>query len=96
MTDIGKLLAERGKRYGEFDRHAEITQDLKGVISHHVLDLDRHLDPDMTEALEMICHKIGRIINGDPTYTDSWDDIAGYAKLVADRLRRDENSSPFD
>ena len=34
----------------------------------------------------MICHKIGRIVNGDPDYADSWIDIAGYAKLVADRL----------
>ena len=41
---------------------------------------------DMREALEMIAHKIGRILNGDPNYADSWIDIAGYAKLVADRL----------
>jgi len=34
----------------------------------------------------MIAHKIGRILNGDPNYADSWIDIAGYAKLVADRL----------
>jgi len=34
----------------------------------------------------MICHKIGRIVNGDPNYYDSWADIAGYAKLVSDRL----------
>jgi len=26
------------------------------------------------------------ILNGDPNYVDSWVDIAGYAKLVADRL----------
>jgi hypothetical protein len=38
----------------------------------------------------MIAHKIGRILNGDPDYIDSWDDIAGYAKLVADRLRGNE------
>jgi hypothetical protein len=44
------------------------------------------LDADQLEALEMICHKIGRIVNGDPNYADSWIDIAGYAKLVADRL----------
>jgi len=94
MTDIDKMLAERGKRYGEFDRHAAITQDLKAVIRHHTLDLDRKLDADMAEALAMICHKVGRIINGDPTYIDSWDDIAGYAKLVSDRLRRDANE-PF-
>lgn len=46
----------------------------------------RHLAPDQREALEMIAHKIGRILNGDPNYADSWADIAGYAKLVADRL----------
>jgi hypothetical protein len=34
----------------------------------------------------MICHKLGRIGAGDPHYSDSWLDIAGYAKLVADRL----------
>lgn len=41
---------------------------------------------DAVEALEMIAHKIGRILNGDPGYADSWVDIAGYAQLVADRL----------
>ena len=44
------------------------------------------MDDDQVEALEMIAHKIGRIINGDHSYSDSWHDIAGYAKLVADRL----------
>jgi hypothetical protein len=38
----------------------------------------------------MICHKLGRIVNGDPNYADSWIDIAGYAKLVADRLEGKE------
>lgn len=42
------------------------------------------------EAIEMICHKLARIVNGDPYYADSWTDIAGYAKLVADRLERTE------
>ena len=31
-------------------------------------------------------HKLGRIINGNPDKVDHWTDIAGYAKLVADRL----------
>lgn len=44
------------------------------------------LAPDQKEALEMIAHKIGRILNGDPNYHDSWHDIVGYTKLVADRL----------
>jgi len=45
------------------------------------------LDADQIEALDMIAHKIARILNGDPNYADSWDDIAGYAKLVGDRLK---------
>lgn len=44
------------------------------------------LASDQKESLEMIAHKIGRILNGDPNYSDSWHDIAGYAKLVGDRL----------
>ena len=30
--------------------------------------------------------KIGRILNGDPNYHDSWHDIVGYSKLTADEL----------
>lgn len=85
-TDI---LAERGKRYGKFEDHARVTGALKGVIYERVHERELFLAPDQQEALDMICHKIGRIVNGDPDYADSWDDIAGYALLVANRLRGD-------
>ena len=35
----------------------------------------------------MIQHKIARILNGDPNWKDTWDDIAGYAKLIGDKLK---------
>jgi hypothetical protein len=35
----------------------------------------------------MIASKIARIVVGDYDHIDSWVDIAGYAKLVADRLQ---------
>ena len=38
------------------------------------------------EALEMIAHKIARILNGNPNYADHWADIAGYATLVQREL----------
>lgn len=44
------------------------------------------LRPDQKEALEMVQHKIGRILNGDPDFHDSWHDMIGYTKLVADDL----------
>lgn len=95
MADIADTLQERGKRYGKFTGHAKVSQDLQKVIRAGFSangwspSLD-HLDNDMRESLYMICHKLGRIVNGDPWYADSWVDIAGYAKLVADRLEKGE------
>lgn len=99
-TDITTTLQERGSRYGKFTGHARITQDLKRVIAEHT-PLSRirpdgkrgdHLAPDQQEALDMICHKIGRILNGSPDYADNWIDIAGYAMLVANRLEEEGQS----
>lgn len=86
MSDdtIDSTLAERGSRYGKFTDHAELTQALKGVM--YCTPKWDTLADDQKEALEMIAHKIGRILNGDPNYHDSWHDIVGYSKLVADRL----------
>ena len=84
MESLDTILEERGSRYGKFADHAQVTQELKAVI--FTRRPRESLDSDMVEALEMICHKIGRIVNGDPAYADSWVDIAGYSQLVADRL----------
>lgn len=89
-TDINALLAERGKTHGDYVTHALITQDLKRVINHHVADLDRRLDDDMQETLDMIAHKIGRIIAGNPAEPEHWRDVAGYAQLVANRLETND------
>jgi hypothetical protein len=89
MNDIQATLDERGTRYGDFMGHAEITCELKGIIAQYAITREKKLEPDQIEALDMICHKIGRILNGDPDYADSWHDIAGYAQLVANRLNND-------
>jgi hypothetical protein len=85
-TNITETLQERGQRYGKFTGHAECTQDLKQIINRHLHLRRKALAADQQEAFDMIAHKLGRIINGDPDYADSWHDIAGYAQLVADRL----------
>lgn len=83
---LDAVLTERGSRYGKFNSHAAVTQLLKSTASACLKHRDKILAYDQQEALDMIFHKIGRILNGDPDYADSWIDIAGYAKLVADRL----------
>lgn len=84
--DISSTLAERGNRYGDFAEHARITQNIKAAMADSPNWAS--LPADMREALEMNAHKIGRILNGDPDYHDSWHDIIGYTKLVADRLEQ--------
>lgn len=88
MTDIQITLEERGNRYGNFIDNACVAQDLKQVLR------EAWNDDNMTalhkEALEMICHKMARIVNGDPDYIDSWHDIAGYATLVVDQIKERE------
>lgn len=81
---INDTLAERKKTHGEFTNHAEISQSLKNVL-HEFGGFDA-LQADQKEALEMIVHKIARILNGNPDTHDHWHDIAGYATLIADRL----------
>lgn len=83
-NDVNTTLYERGKRYGLFTGHACVTQALKREMYRSGKWVG--LDDDQREALEMIAHKIGRILNGDPNYADSWHDIAGYATLVEKRL----------
>ena len=91
-TSIDKVLAERGSRYGDFPDHATITQNIKRAM--YKSPNWPTLSDDKKEALEMIAHKIGRILNGDPDYQDSWTDIIGYAKLVEDTLTLPERGNP--
>ena len=88
MSNIDATLAERGTRYGAFTGHARITQDMKRAMVASPKWAE--LRDDQKEALEMAVHKIGRILNGDPDYVDSWTDIIGYTRLIEARLLADE------
>jgi len=86
MPKVDEVLEQRGKRYGQFCDHAEITQALKRIMQ--TTDNWYGLSADKQEALEMIQHKVARILNGDPEYADNWIDIAGYSTLVAETLTK--------
>lgn len=87
MSDeVDQILDERATNYGSFVTQAMLAQMFKGTTATYLRQHSKTLMPDQHEALDMIFSKIGRILNGDPDYVDSWVDIAGYAQLVADRL----------
>lgn len=82
---IEATLDERGARYGSYAEKALIIQDMKRAM--RTGSSWAGMDADMKESLEMVVHKIGRIVTGDPIYHDNWHDLIGYTKLVADRLQ---------
>lgn len=84
MSNLQETLNERGNRYGSFIGHACISQGLKRVMQES--PNWQTLTPDKRESLEMIAHKIARILNGDPEYGDSWHDISGYSKLIEESV----------
>ena len=98
MSGINKTLEERGKRYGSFHSFSMISQDLKKLVDYYISRQQCTLSDQHKEALDMILHKISRIINGDPNYKDNWHDISGYAKLAEDECIETvkDNSSPKD
>ena len=85
-TDVDETLDARAQDYGKFIQGAEIMQMLKRIVHNYIEARGTKLAFDQREAIDMIIHKLGRIINGNPDKVDTWVDIAGYAKLVADRL----------
>ncbi|UOF81444.1 hypothetical protein [Caudoviricetes sp.] len=82
VHSVDNTLAERGTNYGEFNDFAEICQGLT-LVAREQPGWDKLSNPHR-EALEMIIHKISRVLNGNPNYKDSWHDIQGYAKLAED------------
>ncbi len=84
MPQIKDTLDHRGTQYGSFFTQAIITQSYKERMRN--TEKWNLLHSDQKEALDMIQHKIARILNGNPNYIDSWRDIVGYAQLVVDRL----------
>ena len=89
-SDLDAVLDERGTRYGDFVGHARVTQGIKAAMQRS--SNWSGLRDCQKEALDMVAMKIGRILNGDPEYHDSWFDILGYVRLVERSLPREKSS----
>jgi len=91
QDQISQILEAREKEHGNFLMKAvfiqEIMEDISGLYSF------QDMMPDQKEAIHMIVHKLSRILYGNANHVDSWIDIAGYAKLVSDRLQLEESSN---
>lgn len=85
---IEQILEQRNQQYGNFQGHSRISQNIKRAFS----DSPNWslLSNDKRECLEMVANKIGRILNGNQEFYDSWNDIIGYMKLVVKTLKEEK------
>jgi len=94
MTHADPLLNARAKTHGvSYEENAKIAQTLKGYL-YKTYNWGG-LSATQQLSLEMICNKIARILAGDPNFPDHWEDIAGYAKLIADKTKEKYNQVDF-
>lgn len=90
MSKIEDTLAQRGAEYGDFREQGRITQNLKRAMQDSP---NWHKLPGyIKEGLDMIVHKISRLLNGNPLYDDNVHDILGYGKLMQDRMAQDREA----
>ena len=89
--DGNDLLKEREKTHGNFFYNSLYSQSLKMIMKSS--KNWEGLSEFKKESLEMIVHKIGRILAGDSNVKDHWDDISGYALLVSNRIEQDKIAS---
>ena len=89
QDQIAKILNERQATHGDYLSKCVFIQIVKEQMRDENGNWHR-LDSDMQESLDMVIHKISRILYGNPYHTDNWLDIAGYIMLVGNRLKIEE------
>lgn len=87
MSDIGNILGERQQTHGSYSQVSETSQSIKRIMRRQ--GGWEYLTSEQAEALEMIAMKIARILSGNSSFSDHWEDIEGYARLVSNELKRE-------
>jgi hypothetical protein len=75
-----QILNEREQTHGLFREVAGYSQALK-TLMRSSRNWER-LDVAQAQTLEVVADKIARILCGDPSHVDHWQDGAGYFELV--------------
>lgn len=81
MSDIKIVLTERKQTHGDYASVAATYYELLKALG----DTSR-LSPIQLMSIQMICHKLARIANGDPNFADHWRDCCGYSQLALNEL----------
>jgi hypothetical protein len=80
MSITDQILSEREQTHGLFREVAGYSQAIKNVM--RTSRNWNRLDVAQAQALEVVADKVARILCGDPSFSDHWQDGAGYFELV--------------
>lgn len=75
-----EILSDREQTHGAFREVAGYSQAIK-TLMRSSRNWDK-LDVAQAQALEVVADKVARILCGDPSFLDHWQDGAGYFELV--------------
>ena len=89
MEEVEKMLKERGDKYGEYGEFARTCQALKREVRSN-MGWYKDMPDYIHESIDMILHKITRIVNGDAREEDNLLDIIGYAEIALKELRKEK------
>ena len=80
MSITDQILSDREQTHGLFREVAGYSQAIKQLM--RTSRNWNRLDVAQAQALEVVADKVARILCGDPSYQDHWQDGAGYFELV--------------
>lgn len=87
-------LKARDASHGVYRDRARVAQMFKNAVRKALIERGNRGQPSlsssMVESLDMITHKMSRIIVGDPFNPEHWEDIVGYATLVLSEIEEDQ------
>lgn len=89
MDKCREILTQRGKTHGNYKLVATTSNLLKESI--RATPCYNNLSMEVKESLDMILHKISRVVNGNAYFNDHWQDIIGYSQLILDSIQSMEN-----
>lgn len=90
MSNVNETLKQRGAVYGDYKGGSEFRANVMQLIKNRYAEVNGKL----LDALHMvylydIVNKLSRLAS-TPDHIDTWHDIAGYATLVEEALKREQ------
>jgi len=97
MSQLDKILLDRSVKYGSFADVANRTSRIFHAIYCNAPEFGNKAASSLhSEALHMISYKLARLVNGRINDLDSWRDIAGYAMLVHQHIKSEQEAKAAD